>query len=303
MDYYGKDAYLDNVNFEIFADKDTGFLEFKSGSLDFVPVPLGQVAATKEEFGKNALIGQTQQSLDFIGFNLKSKLFKNNRELRQAIDSSLDRSGMAEAIYEGARIPASGLVPPLSPDEKPKKSETEPNINRAKRLMKKAGFSDKKPVAVKLAFIAGESDVEELAQAIQADLAEIGVKVKIDGLESGAFFDALFDGKLEMFIANWTADYPSADSFLYTLFFSQNENNVVGYDDESVDELLSEARQTMDNKKRDNLYSKTEKEILNDSPVAPLFYTGSSSLKSENVAGLILNGQDIMALERVWLKE
>ena len=53
-DYTGQKAYLDGVDFKIFKDEETAFLEFKAGNLDFTSIPTGQVEASKAEYGASA---------------------------------------------------------------------------------------------------------------------------------------------------------------------------------------------------------------------------------------------------------
>ena len=50
-DYYGDKAYVDGVDFKIFKDEETAFLEFKAGNLDFTQIPSGQVKAVQAEYG------------------------------------------------------------------------------------------------------------------------------------------------------------------------------------------------------------------------------------------------------------
>ena len=45
---------MDGVDFKIFKDEETAFLEFKAGNLDFTQIPSGQVEASKAEFGASA---------------------------------------------------------------------------------------------------------------------------------------------------------------------------------------------------------------------------------------------------------
>ncbi len=303
-DYYGKKAYLDTVDFKIFAEKETGFLEFKAGSLDFVPIPIGQVKATVEEFGDNAIVGLPQQSITFIGFNLNKKPFKDNKYLRRAIGEALNRPGMADAIFENTQIPAVNIVPPIGKVDKDQDEKARPDTSKAKKDLKKAGYPNGdglKPV--KLAYRAGFAEEEQLAQAIQSDLKKIGVSVALNALEEGAFYDGVFDGTLQMFILSVTADYPSPDGLLYPLFNSGSQFNFFGYDDKKVDVLLDDERRTLDEDERDDIFKKIEKEVLSDRPMTPLLYVGSASLHQRDVEGVVINAQDVVPLERVRFKE
>lgn len=300
--YYGSKAFLKKVNFRIFADVNTAFLEFKSGALDFTPIPLGQVRATKEEFKGNAIVGKPQLSLDFLGFNLNAKPFKNNPNLRLAIGYAIDRQGIAKTVFEDTRLPAASLSPPILRDstlsKKPKR-----RLDKAKSLLKQAGYPRGKGLPpLKLTFIAGGGS-DQLAQAIQANLTDIGVNVQPESMEAGAFFDALHENKVKLFLANWIADYPTLDSFTYPLFYSMSGDNPTGYRNASVDKLLLAARKSLDKNKRRQIYLRAETKILEDAPVVPLFFAGSSAVYDRDVRGFIRTAQDGTPLELIWIKK
>lgn len=300
--YYGRKALLDKVNFKIFADISTGFLEFKGGSLNFSPIPLGQVKATVEEFGSNAVVGRPQLSLDFIGFNFNERPFKGNQDLRRSFSYAIDRKAIADTVFENTRVVAGSITPPPLGGSAGS-SGIKRDLSKARSLLKKAGYPNGKGLPVlKLTFIAG-TGVDQFAQAIQANLADVGIKAEPEGMEPGAFFDSLHRNKINLFIANWAADYPTMDSFIYPLFFSGSEDNVTGYKNRSVDKLLLDARKSLDGSERRRLYSRAEARILTDAPAAPLLYAGSDAVHSRDVRGFLRTAQDITPLDLVWLKK
>ncbi|HEX21469.1 MAG TPA: ABC transporter substrate-binding protein, partial [Actinobacteria bacterium] len=300
--YYGTKPLLDSVEFRIFADKDIGFMEFKSGSLDYAPIPLGQVKATDEEYGNNAVIGQPLLSLDFLGYNSRSRPL-NNKNLRRAISYGIDRKAISDAIFEDVRLPASGIIPPPIGGAIPPAKSFETRFTKAKELLKKAGYPGGKGLKkLKLTYISG-SDYGPLAEAIQGNLSKLNIQVDIQPMEAGAFFKALHTGDTSLFIVNWAADYPTMDSFIYPLFYSKSEDNVVGYRNKAVDRLIIKARKTLDAKTRHKLYKQAESDILADTPIAPLFYDGTAALHGRDVRGFIRTSLDYTPLEQVWLKK
>lgn len=297
--YYAHKSLLDKVEFKIFADENTGFLDFKSGNLNYAPIPLGQIKATDEEYGDNAIIGKPMLSLDFLGYNLKSRPL-NNKNLRKAIADGIDRQAIADKIFENVRVPATGIVPPPIGGAPPPAKSFKTSFAQAEELLKKAGYPRGKGLKkLKLTFIAG-SDYGPLAEAIQGSLAKLNIKVNIQPMEPGAFFKALRTGDTSLFIANWAADYPTMDSFIYPLFYSKSEDNVIGYHNKSVDRLIIRARKTLDAKARRKLYNQAEEDILADAPIAPLFYDGSAALRGRNVRDFVLTSMGYTPLEQVW---
>ena len=65
---------------------------------------------------------------------------------------------------------------------------------------------------------------DKVAQEIQAQLAEIGVEVTLEEMESAAFIDATSAGQKQFYLLGWNADYPDATNF-YDYHFG-NANNL-----------------------------------------------------------------------------
>jgi oligopeptide transport system substrate-binding protein len=300
-EYYGAGAFLSQVNFKIVNSEQTAFLQFKGGALDYSSIPSGQIKATVSQYGERSIVGRPQLALQFYGFNLNSAPFKNNAKLRQAISYAVDREVIADKIYEGAYLPAGGIIPPsMSGYQEPKGTHAY-SIAKAKRLLKEAGHpGGKKLPTIKLIYVAGRGN-EGPAQVFQQNMGDLGVNVKLEGLEFGAFLSALREGKMSMFAASWGADYPSRDAFLYQLFYSQSDDNVLGFADEKVDALLIKARQTVDADQRRRLYEQAESIILKEAPVVPLAYVGTNAVHSSRVKGFSRTALDDTPLDRVWL--
>jgi len=299
--YYGAKPYLDGVNFKIFNNQQAGFLDFSGGGLDYAPIPQGQIRATATQYGSRAIVGRPQLALNFFGLNLHKAPFKGNVKLRQAINYAINREAIAANIYEGAYLPAGGIVPPAIEDYKKPADAYTYSPAKAKRLLKEAGHPDGKGLpTLRLVYGAGRG-YDEPAQAAQENLRSLGVKVDLAGLEFGAFIEAMGKGDMSIFAASWQGDYPLRDTFLYPLFFSKSGDNMVGFADKKVDRLLLAARKELDAAKRRRLYDQVEVEVLKQAPVVPFAYVGTSVVHSSRVKGFVRTGLDYTPLDRVWL--
>ena len=68
-----------------------------------------------------------------------------------------------------------------------------------------------------------------IAQAIQADLEKIGIIVDIVERDAATGRAAARAGKVDLFLADWYADYPDAENFTYPLFHSSNAGSGGNY--------------------------------------------------------------------------
>jgi len=188
----------------------------------------------------------------FMGFNLKHDLLKDS-SVRQAIYQSIDRKDIATNIMSKEVVPV-GFVPPgmlgYDPDLVPRKY----NLKYAKLLMKQAGYpmADQRLKDLSLLHTDGVKTIA-IAQKIQSDLENIGIKVNLVEVSyeaETAWIKELTSGKHDFYLLGYKAGYEelfkegedkkTIDSFslLEPLFKTNGETNFSGYSNEAVDELL-----------------------------------------------------------------
>lgn len=296
--YYGQKAHLDSVLFQIFDSEQAGFIAFKAGALDYSPIPTGQVAASRTEYGKRALVGKAQLVVSMFGFNLNNRTLGESVALRQAINYAIDRQAIAKIVFEGSRVPANKMVPDILLAGGGERYKKDPG--RSRLLLSRAGYGKKKQVNLRITYATG-TGFDEVAQLIQQDLGDVGITVKLEGLEQGAFIDAMRGGKLQLFAFNWGADYPTADALLYPLLYSKSQDNLTHYASKNVDNWLLGARAASAGSERSQLYSKISDKTISDAPVAPLTFYSSRLVYGRNVRGFMRTGLDDTPLDKVWL--
>ena len=113
-----------------------------------------------------------------------------------------------------------------------------------------------------------------VAQEIQAQLKEIGVEVKIEVKESGAFLDSVTAGKEAFYLLGWGADYPDATNFLDYHFGPLNQQ--YGKPNDEIVALLKEAASTSDVAKRQAAYDKVNQLLKDTVPMIPVAHGGSA---------------------------
>ena len=148
---------------------------------------------------------------------------------------------------------------------------------------------------------------KRIAQAVQANLAEIGVKARILSQDWGAYLDAVQSGKHDLCFMGWTTDNGDPDNFAYVLLDRDNAtkgaaSNVSFYADEAVHGWLLEAQATPDEAKRAALYAKVMEKVREDCPILPLASTDGLAATRAGVEGFKLHPVGIPILSRVKLR-
>lgn len=312
--YYGDKAYLDEVQYKIFKEESTILNEYRAGSLDFVDrLPPGLVKHTVSLYP--GLTRRTEQLSEyFYAFNMAKPPFKDNLKLRQAVSAAVDRNAIA-TMLEGEAVPAMSAVPrgisALQADGNPGDANpvagTNPAGNRreAIRLLAEAGYPGGRGLgAIELKYNVSEVN-QKVAEIVQEQLRAVGIRLKLVGMEPGAYMNDLVNGSTQMFRFGWGADYPDPDSFLYSLYHSGEigNNNLNFYSNPAVDELLEKARGELDAEKRGELYRRIETKLLADMPAVYLYSGVETDLLTPRVRGLTINKLDLKPMNRVWLVE
>jgi peptide/nickel transport system substrate-binding protein/oligopeptide transport system substrate-binding protein len=303
-DYYGEKSYLDGVKYVIIPEQETAFLEFQAGNLEYTEIPIGQSNATRSDpKWKDCVIIHPILGLYYYGMNLNTAPFKDNLALREAINYAIDRQNICDTLNEGISTPATGFVPPGIPGFQENAMEFTYDPEMAKQKLAEAGYPNGEGLeTLKLGYNTGAGH-EAIAEAIQADLAEIGINMEIEGYEWGTMLEKAQKGEIIFYRLGWLADYPTMDNFLYPLFYSKSADNYSGYSNPEVDKLLIEARSTIDQEQRIAKYREVEKLILKDAAFAPIYFYGTSRIVQPYVKGFILDAMENYDLSKVWLAQ
>jgi len=311
-DYYGEKAYLDGVDFKIFKDEETAYLEFQAGNLDFTQVPTGQLEAAKAQYGASAngwTVSPGKQVVTgaYLGVNytilMTENEFLKNADLRRALSLAINRQALCDTIYEGARKPATGMVSEgvegYLPDQWP---YAKYDVAQAKQLLEKAGYPGGQGLPEFSIIYNTGSGHEKVYALVQADWAAIGVKTKLEGIEWAQFLDTRDAGDFTISRSGWVADYPSADNFLWPELSSESADNDGLYKNPAFDQLLTEARQTADPAARTAKYQEAERMAGEDSPVIPLVNYAHKDVGSDRIHGFTYSVMTLATLEKTWIE-
>ena len=308
-DYAGKTALLDGVDFKIFKDQDTAFLEFKAGNLDFTQIPSGQVEATKAEFGASAdgytiepgkqVLTGPEISTYYMVSNMTDELLKN-ADLRRAISLAINRQAICDAVYEGVRTPATGIVPPgiagFAADQWP---YAKYDVEAAKQMLEKAGYPGGEGLPeLRVGFNSGVGH-EDVFALIQADLKVIGINTKLEGVEWAQWLDQMDAKDFQLGRLGWSSDYPIMDNWIAPLFQTDSLDNHSFYSNPAIDQGILDARATADTAARIAKYQEMERTIGEDAPVAPIVFYAHQHVGSDRIRGFVYSPMSYVDLAAV----
>lgn len=315
-DYFEKDEnnqqlpYLEAVSITFLPDKQSEFLQFAQGNIDFVSgldasykddvlTAKGELRTTYEK-DVNMIRGPYLNT-EYLAFYLDSNVSEIQSELiRQAVNYGFDRQKMMVYLRNGVGIPGEGG---FIPKGLPGHNETigfDYQPEKAKTLVTQ--FKKETDIQQPKITISTTSNYLSFSEYIQRELQKTGLQVAIDVIPASSLKDAKANGKLDMFRASWVADYPDAENYLslyYSKNFSPNGPNYSHFKNDEFDKLYEAAFLETDPEQRAELYTQMDALIMQKTPVVVLFYDEVVRFTRKNVSGLGINPINLLELKRV----
>jgi len=309
-DYHEGAPRIPRVRFRILPDDTVAYLQYKRGGLDLLnPLPNGQLRAIQEEMPGQVDI-RTILSTYFLSFNLDHEPFKNNKKLRQAFNYAIEKRKICDVLTEGRCTPARGILPPAIPGFNKDIQGYPHDLEKAKRLLAEAGYPGGEGLPEITLWYNTSQGHQAICEFVQAELAKVGVKIRLKNVEWAAYLKALEAGEPSFFRLGWVADYPDADTFLYSKLHSrmieeQGVDNESRYRNPRFDALLDEARSLTNLDDRIPLYQEAERIAVEDAPWVFVYHYGEAVLVNPRVKGFVHSAQEyfMTPLAKMWLEE
>src|SRR5437870_3956397 len=187
--------------------------------------------------------------------------------------------------YWGGAPAADTLTVRIIPEPLTRAAEFE-----AGRLLAAAGHGERGGAGIALQLWRNTSNVElaRVAQAVQAQLEPVGIRVELVERDASSQREAARKGETDMVVLDWWADYPDADNFLYPLFYSGSfgpGGNYAFYADAAADSLILRARRTTDDAARTALYREIDERVYRAAPWLYLWFPTDIWAKRPDVVG------------------
>jgi peptide/nickel transport system substrate-binding protein len=321
--YFEKDSsgnalpYLDAVKAGFIPDKQTAFMEFLKKHLDYFNSIDGSYRddiltksgkMTKKYKGKFHLKKSPYLNTEYLGMLVDSSLaiVKNSplkhKKVRQAINYAIDRHRLIKYLRNSIGIPANaGFIPAGMPGFSSKAVKGyEFNPEKARLLLKEAGFPNGKGMPE--ITLSTTTTYKDLIEFIQGELANVGIKTKIEVNQSASLREVIAKRQVNFFRGSWIADYADGEIYL-SMFYSKNYvpigPNYTSFNNKDFDKMYEQINYIKTDSDRYKLYQKMDQLIMDHAPVVTLFYDESVNLYQNNITGLSSNAQNLLILKNV----
>jgi len=289
-EHIGGSGYADEIVIKIIPDNDEVIERFKAGELDIVSLGLSSIPELgKDPELKKHMIRVNCLDIQYLGFcfnKIDETPFKDVR-IRRAMSHMVDRGKYLEILYMGHGIPARGVFPPGLDTYNPSLSGYEYNPEKARELLREAGYPDGLPDKYYLDISDSKENVRR-AEVLVGQFKQFGINLEIRTRPWGEFLDFVHRGEAIIFLLGWNTDNGDPDNFLFPLFHSKSigdGGNSTYYSNPEVDRLIELGMQELNPQRRVEIYREAERRILEDAPMIFLSHKYNIYLVQDDIMG------------------
>jgi peptide/nickel transport system substrate-binding protein len=303
--YWGEKPKNKGIDIQLFSSSAILFNTFQIGGVDiaYQNLDLDQVRSLKEgaNDGKWQVIEGRGDGIYYLTLNLKSKPL-NQRSVRQAIATLIDRPLIRDRIFRGQVDPLYSLVPSTLDAYRPVFKEVygDGNLAKTKAILREAGYSEVNPLVIELWYrsnITSNGLVANLLKAYAQLNAEGLMRFDLKSVESATAYENLNKGAYPTFILDWAPDYLDPDNYLQPFVDCTQGTPPAGckegaskeqgsfYMNPQVNRMIRQARKETNARTRQQLLIELQNIVVEDVPFIPLWQSKEFLFAQKEVTG------------------
>lgn len=291
-EYWGPLPLVGRVIISYLPDNNTRVLALQSGDIDIAQYIAPESVPTVKGVAILAVVPATPVALEFIYLNFRRGPWKEAR-VREAIALAIDREALVKAVMHGLGVAATSPFPPAFLECR--QLQVRPfDPAKARQLLTQAGYQDRdgdgyvekdsQPLTMTLLTYRQRPELVPMAEAVQASLKAIGIKVDVRMVEQINAVLAQGDWDGGMYFNNMAT---TGDPYwaLSQFFLTGGPANRGGFSSQRIDELTRQVGQAADQQTREQLACGASRAIVDELPVVPLLYPSFNYGISKKVVG------------------
>jgi peptide/nickel transport system substrate-binding protein len=275
-------------------DQATSVLSIQHGDIDMLTDPRPDDAKSLAAQKGITIAEQPSNNVSYVAMETEKKPFGDVR-VRRAIAYALDAASMAKNLYAGGAVVANTWTPPGMLGENAAVIAYPHDVRKAKELLAQAGLPN--GFTTTLMYTTAPRpylpEPQRVAETIQAELAQAGVKVTLEPYEWGVYLDKIKHGEHELCLIGWTGDNGDPDNFFYPLLDQDSAHkdgtaqNYSFWRDPQFHALMLEGQKTTDDGKRAAIYRRANAMVHDQVPAIPLVHTTVPVVLKSSVKGFV----------------
>jgi peptide/nickel transport system substrate-binding protein len=286
--YWNKgEIHFDRIVYQPIVESTVRLANLRSGQLDFIERLAGSDVAGLKSDSRFKIDRIVEIGYQGIYFNVgkgepgsKSPVGRDSR-VREAFELALDRAALVKVAMDGEAQPGNQWVSPSNRYYAKNVPIPQRDVAKAKALLAAAGVPN--PAVTLMA--PTTSDAQRIAQVVQAMAKEAGFDIKIQSTEFASSLALADKGQYEAYVLAWSGR-ADPDGNLQIHLACKAALNYSGYCNAQVDELINQARSTLDPAQRVKLYEQIAERVNRDRPIVFIFHRHWLWAHSAKLTGL-----------------
>jgi peptide/nickel transport system substrate-binding protein len=313
-DYWRELPKLERVNFSFIAEEQARIAALLAGDVDFDTVVPPSLLSMVEADPNMVVERGPSLFPEWVAFNVEKPPF-DDVLVRRAVGYAIDVDTIIEEIFLGVGVRSTQPVAPgvFGYDDTIQPIPFDPDM--ARDLLAQAGWEDtdgdgvvdKDGQEFSAEFvIMNVTEIQRMAEAIQAYLADVGLQVEIVVEDWGAFLADMAAGNMNMFVLGQENPMGDADASLGYLFTCENidVSNYTRYCNAAYDKLVEEERRETDPEARLELLKEAINLVVDDAVQVPTFVRENLMAHNQKVKGFALHPSDTyLVLKTLYIEE
>lgn len=278
---------INKVTYLPLQDANSEYNRFRTGEIGLTgSVSVDKIAEVKKSAPETLVIAPKIAEY-YYSFNTTKAPFDDAR-VRKAFSYAIDRDVIANRILNMGYTPAYTFTPPATanyslPEVEWQSLSQHQRVEQAKALLAQAGYGPDHPLEVTFDYPT-DTKVKRIAVAVTSMLKQnLNVTVHLENQDIKTFLQKVGETDFTLSSFQWGGDYNEASTFLD--MFETHGYNPGKWSNASYDKLMAQAKTTMDDQKRLEIYHQAEQILAQEMPAMPIYFETKAVLKQTDVGG------------------
>jgi peptide/nickel transport system substrate-binding protein len=275
-DYWGgwNEGQFEDVVLQVVEDPTLRQQMIESGDADLTyDIPIDNLEALGENPDVEVVTNPAFQNL--IAFFNTQKAPLEDPQVRKGLASAFPYEAYIENVMQGFAKQSNGIIPHGLFGHSDSVPQYEHDLEQTRELLQQTGVSES---PLTLTYATGDQNEAQAAELWKAELAKVGVDLKIRAMSWEAQWDL---GKSspataqDIFVMYWWPTYPTPYDHLFSMFHSEEEPffNLGYYSNPTFDRTIDQANTLLgtDKAKAEEMFIEAQQILYQDTPAVPIF--------------------------------
>lgn len=305
--WWGEPAKLDKITYRQMEDQ-ASLNAFRAGEIDATGVGSRDRLATAKEMGDAIDIRTALNPATYLLTINSTAPGLGDPKVREAIMTGIDREQLAAIRFQGLGytedLPGSFNLYQTQEGYEDNFGElVKYDPEKAKQLLKEAGYDESKPLSVRFVTLGDSPMVQATTTALQAMLRNIGVDVQVEERPSSDFSKVTSERDFDLFMSGFSSSDPFGVAYFGQIYASDSELNKSGTGSPEMDKKIEELQKLPTADEQIKRANELEKEALKEYGIMPYANGPAIVATKKGLANYGANSFAVLPVENIgWAK-